>query len=118
MDGTDLKQLTTGAWHDYNACWLPDGDIAFLTTRAAQFAYCWDAPVGVLHRMKPNGSRLLRLSANYLNDFTPQVLEDGRIMEIGTHRDLINSGGYYAELERVQREGAEEEDFSHARSNT
>ena len=46
------------------------------------------------------------------------VLEDGRIMEIGTHRDLINSGGYYAELERVQREGAEEEDFAHARSNT
>jgi len=46
------------------------------------------------------------------------VLEDGRIMEIGTHRALIDAGGYYAELERVQREGAEEEDFARARPNT
>ncbi len=80
VDGTDLKQLTEGEWHDYNACWLPDGDIAFLTTRAPQFAYCWHAPVGVLHRMKVDGSDLRKLSANYLNDFTPQVLDDGRII--------------------------------------
>ena len=80
IDGTGLKQLTDGAWHDYNACWLPDGGIAFLTTRAPQFAYCWHAPVGILHRMAPDGSNLRRLSANYLNDFTPQVLDDGRII--------------------------------------
>ena len=45
-----------------------------------------------------------------------EVMEAGRIMEIGTHADLVNAGGYYAELERVQREGAEEEDFARARS--
>ena len=44
VDGTGLKQLTDGPWHDYNACWLPDGDIAFLTSRSPQFAYCWNAP--------------------------------------------------------------------------
>ena len=80
VDGTHLKRLTDGPWHDYNACWLPDGDIAFLTTRNPQFAYCWHAPVGTLHRMKPDGSGLKKLSANYLNDFTPQVLDDGRII--------------------------------------
>jgi len=80
IDGTELKQLTDGQWHDYNACWLPDGDIAFLTTRAPQFAYCWHAPVGILHRMSPDGSNLRQLSANYLNDFTPVVLDDGRII--------------------------------------
>ncbi|MDR0704422.1 MAG: hypothetical protein LBF88_05475 [Planctomycetaceae bacterium] len=80
IDGTDLKQLTRGAWHDYNACWLPDGDIAFLTSRSPQFAYCWNAPVGILHRMKPDGSQLIQLSANYLNDFTPSVIDDGRII--------------------------------------
>ncbi|MDR0611747.1 MAG: hypothetical protein LBG58_16700, partial [Planctomycetaceae bacterium] len=80
VDGTDLKQLTHGAWHDYNACWLPDGDIAFLTSRSPQFAYCWNAPVGILHRMKPDGSQLIQLSANYLNDFTPSVIDDGRII--------------------------------------
>ncbi len=80
IDGTELSQLTDGEWHDYNACWLPDGDIAFLTTRQPQFAYCWNAPVGILHRMSPDGSNLVRLSANYLNDFTPSVLDDGRVI--------------------------------------
>ncbi|MBC8869008.1 MAG: hypothetical protein H8E44_06295, partial [Planctomycetes bacterium] len=80
IDGTELTQLTEGEWHDYNGCWLPDGGIGFLSTRAPQFAYCWHAPVGVLHRMDANGSNVERLSANYLNDFTPSVLEDGRIV--------------------------------------
>lgn len=80
VDGSGLRQLTDGAWHDYNGCWLPDGGIAFLSTRAPQFAYCWHAPVGILHRMAADGSNLVRLSANYLNDFTPCVLEDGRLI--------------------------------------
>jgi hypothetical protein len=80
VDGSELTQLTEGQWHDYNGCWLPDGGIGFLSTRAPQFAYCWHAPVGVLHRMEADGSRVLRLSANYLNDFTPVVLDDGRII--------------------------------------
>ncbi len=80
VDGSHLKQLTEGPWHDYNACWLPDGGIAFLSSRKAQFAYCWHAPVGVLHRMNPDGSNVRLLSANYLNDFTPYTLDDGRII--------------------------------------
>ncbi len=80
VDGSNLKQLTDGEWHDYNACWLPDGGIAFLTTRNPQFAYCWHAPVGILHRMEADGSNITKLSANYLNDFTPAMLEDGRIL--------------------------------------
>jgi hypothetical protein len=83
VDGSGLVQLTEGIWHDYNACWLPDGGIAFLSTRSPQFAYCWHAPVGILHRMDLDGDRpagVRRLSGNYLNDFTPAVLDDGRIV--------------------------------------
>jgi len=80
IDGGNLTQLTDGPWHDYNGCWLPDGAIAFLSTRRPQFAYCWHAPVGVLHRMNADGSKVKCLSANYLNDFTPAVLDDGRII--------------------------------------
>lgn len=79
-DGTGLQRLSDGPWHDYNGCWLPDGGIAFLSTRSAQFAYCWHAPVGILYRMNAEGSGVQRLSANYLNDFTPAVLDDGRIV--------------------------------------
>lgn len=79
-DGTNLRQLTEGAHHNYNACWLPDGGIAFLSTRSSRFAYCWISPVGILHRMERDGSRVQPLSANIVNDFTPSVLGDGRII--------------------------------------
>ena len=79
-DGTGLRQLTDGESHNYNACWLPDGGIAFLSTRASRFAYCWISPVGLLHRMDREGKNVQRLSANIVNDFTPSVLEDGRIL--------------------------------------
>ncbi|MBE0534586.1 MAG: hypothetical protein IH624_02875 [Phycisphaerae bacterium] len=80
VDGSGLRQLTDGEWHDYNGCWLPDGGIAFLSSRVAQFAYCWHAPVGIVHRMDADGGNVRLLSANYLNDFTPYPLDDGRII--------------------------------------
>lgn len=46
------------------------------------------------------------------------MLENGHITEMGTHRALVAAGGYYAELERVQREGAEGEDFARVRART
>lgn len=39
------------------------------------------------------------------------VLDNGRIIETGSHADLLSAGGWYAELERIQREGADAEDF-------
>ncbi len=80
VEGGQPRRLTSGDHHNFNACWLPDGGIAFLSTRNPQFAYCWNSPVGVLHRMNADGGNVRRISANYLNDFTPTVMEDGRII--------------------------------------
>ncbi|HOB98574.1 MAG TPA: hypothetical protein PKM43_07475 [Verrucomicrobiota bacterium] len=80
VDGTGLKQLTEGDAYNFNACWLPDGGIAFLSTRRSAYAYCWSSPAGILHRMNREGGEVRQLSANYLNDFTPSVLPDGRII--------------------------------------
>lgn len=80
VDGTGLRQLTSGECHDYNACYLPDGGIAFCSTRASVFALCFTTPSGVLYRMDADGSNVQRLSANIVNDFTPSVMPDGRIL--------------------------------------
>jgi hypothetical protein len=80
VDGSGLTQLTEGPHHNYNACYLPDGGIAFCSTRATVFALCFTTPSGVLYRMDRDGSNVIRLSANYVNDFTPSVMPDGRLL--------------------------------------
>ena len=79
-DGTGLKQLTKGQCNNFNACWLPDGRIGFLSDRKPAFAYCFTTTSPILHRMDRDGGNITRISSSYLNDFTPGVLDDGRIV--------------------------------------
>ncbi len=80
IDGTGLEQLTHGTYNNLDPCWLPDGGIAFISDRKPAYAYCYVVTSPVLYRMDRNGSNQRRLSANYLMDFTPSVLGDGRII--------------------------------------
>jgi len=80
IDGSGLTQLTHGAHNNLDPCWLPDGGIAFISDRKPAYAYCYVVTSPVLYRMERDGSKQKRLSANYLMDFTPSVLEDGRLI--------------------------------------
>jgi hypothetical protein len=80
VDGTALTQVTDHDSNNLNGCWLPDDSIAFLSDRKPAFAYCWTSTTPILYRCARDGSSVQRLSANYLNDFTPAVMEDGRII--------------------------------------
>ncbi len=80
VDGTGLTPITDATSNNMNPCWLPDGDIAFLSDRKPAFAYCFVSTSPTLYRMDRNGENVRRLSANYLNDFTPHVMDDGRII--------------------------------------
>lgn len=80
IDGTGLIQLTHGACNNLDPCWLPDGGVAFISDRKPAYAYCYVVTSPVLYRMERDGSKQMRLSANYLMDFTPSVLDDGRII--------------------------------------
>jgi ATP-binding cassette subfamily B protein len=42
------------------------------------------------------------------------VIDEGRIVEQGSHLELLTLGGLYAELERIQREGADASDYAAA----
>jgi hypothetical protein len=79
-DGAGLKQLTQEPYHNYDACWLPDGDIVFLSTRSCGMAYCWSSIGGVLHRMDRDGGNVRRISHNLPHDFSPAVMDDGRLI--------------------------------------
>ena len=80
IEGKNLKQITDDKSNNFNASWLPDGGIAFLSDRKPAFAYCWKTSTPILFRCAADGGNVIRLSANYLNDFTPAILLDGRIV--------------------------------------
>ena len=40
-DGGDLRQITTGDWDDIEPCYLPDGGIAFCSSRCNRYVMCW-----------------------------------------------------------------------------
>jgi hypothetical protein len=80
IDGSGLTQLTHGDYNNLDPCWLPDGGIAFISDRKPAYAYCYVVTSPVLYRMESDGSKQKRLSSNYLMDFTPSVLDDGRII--------------------------------------
>jgi hypothetical protein len=79
-DGSGLARVIDHQSNNMNACWLPDGGIAFLSDRKPAFAYCWTSTSPVLYRADADGGSVIRLSANYLTDFTPSVMRDGRIL--------------------------------------
>jgi hypothetical protein len=79
-DGSGLRQLTDGEFDDYEGCYLPDGGIAFVSTRAKRWVNCWYTQVGILYRCDGDGGTITQLSTNIEHDNTPAVLPDGRIL--------------------------------------
>ena len=80
VDGTGLRQLTSGDWDDVEPTYLPDGGIAFVSTRCKRYVLCWLAQVGVLFRCNADGGGIRQLSSGSVNEDTPCVLPDGRIL--------------------------------------
>jgi len=105
IDGSGVRRLTRGYYDDFDARYLPDGDIVFLSTRkgtalqagkhsaaatceATQpdcFVRCGGGnhrPVGVftLHKMNADGGNICAISAFENFEWTPAVAGDGRIL--------------------------------------
>jgi hypothetical protein len=79
-DGSGLRQITSGPFDDYEPTYLPDGGIAFVSTRCNRWVNCWMTQVGVLYRCDPDGRNLRCISANTEHDNTPWMLPDGRLL--------------------------------------
>ncbi|MBM4080548.1 MAG: hypothetical protein FJ278_12675, partial [Planctomycetes bacterium] len=104
-DGTGLRQLTRGCYDDFDARYLPNGEIVFMSTRRGQFVQCGklsamatlgaalpdsyvrcgggaSRPVAVytLHVMDAAGGNLRAISPFENFEWTPSVAADGRVL--------------------------------------
>ena len=82
IDGSQLRRLTEGPWDDIEPTYLPDGDIAFCSSRCERFVNCHRTPVATLYRCNGDGGDIRMLSTNVEHDNTPWPLPDGRILHM------------------------------------
>ncbi len=100
-DGTGLRQLTDGAWNDFDPCWLPNGKIAFISDRRGGFGRCHMTANGgapwftyTLHAVNADGSGMVRLSHHETCEWQPSVMHDGMI--VYTRWDYVDRGFFQA----------------------
>ncbi len=129
LETGEHRRLTRGRYDDFDARYLPDGDIVFLSTRKGTFLQsskdalhstlnrdmpdCYvrcggdnyrPVPVFTLHRMDPRGGNLRPISAFENFEWTPSVAEDGRI--IYTRWDYIDRfNGHFFSLWSANPDG-------------
>lgn len=83
-DGANLRQLTDGMFDDFDPIPLPNGRIAFMSSRRGGYCRCNNPfeplPTYTLHSMNQDGSDIQTLSRHETNEWNPAVLNDGRIV--------------------------------------
>ena len=94
-DGGQLRQLTDGPYHDFYPCPLPDGDVAFISTRCTARVFCFRGPSSVLFRMDSEGRNARALSFASLSEWAPSVMRDGRI--IWTRWEYVDKGADFTQ---------------------
>jgi len=81
VDGTGLRQLTSGSYDDMDPIYLPDGKIVFLTNRGNSYARCTVGhPSTLVARCDADGRNIYILSGGNEPEYTPTLLQDGRIL--------------------------------------
>ena len=123
IDGTGLRQVLkppadgvcrekpaglygTGV-HDYSPCHLPDGRIAFVSTRTAGLVMCFNNHIATLHTMNADGSDMKPISVNNQTEFDPTVLPDGRLL-FGRWEYVDKTALYMQSLWTVHPDGTNE----------
>jgi hypothetical protein len=81
IDGTGLRQLTFGPYNDFDYCELPNGRLAFMSTRREGYDRCIAyRPASFLHSMNPDGSDIQCLSFFETHEWECSVDNEGMIV--------------------------------------
>jgi hypothetical protein len=92
-DGSRAEPLTEGPFHDVFPCPVPDGGLAFVSTRCKARFLCWRPQAYVLFRMDPDGQEVRPLSFANLSEWYPTVLRDGRLL--WTRSEYLDKGANF-----------------------
>jgi hypothetical protein len=129
LDGSGRRQLTRGRYDDFEARYLPDGSIVFLSTRKGTFLQCTlentaattaadlpdsyvrcggdnyrPVPVFTLHAMGSDGEGIRPISAFENFEWSPEVSSDGQILY--TRWDYIDRfNGHFFSLWSTRPDG-------------
>ncbi len=106
-----VRQLTAGlGFADYEAAYLPDGNIVFNSTRCVQIVDCWWTEVSNLYTCDKDGKYLRRLTFDQVHTNYPQVLDDGRV--VYTRWDYSDRGQIYPQpLFQMNPDGTAQAEF-------
>ncbi len=80
--GGQAQRLSAGPFHDIDPVELPNGRIAFTSTRAGTFEEYHSPPSRALFSMKPDGTDIRTITTTFIFDNEPEVMADGRIIFI------------------------------------
>ncbi|NIP27985.1 MAG: hypothetical protein GWN67_07205 [Phycisphaerae bacterium] len=80
IDGSRLRQLTSGTYDDIEPTYLPNGQIMFCSGRGDRWVPCWYSQVAILYICDGDGTNIRPVSANIEHDNTPWPLPDGRVI--------------------------------------
>jgi len=79
-DGTGLRQVTDGPYHDVQPAVMPNGRIAFSTTRLGTRDEYHGYLCTGLATLHPDGSDIRVIGFNFGRDAEPAIADDGRIL--------------------------------------
>ena len=80
VDGTGLRQITSGGGHDFDPLYLPDGRILFTSSRAGEMDEYNHSPAEHIYRCNADGTGIERLSFNQSDDFDPFLMPNGQVV--------------------------------------
>lgn len=79
IDGTGLRQVTSGAFHDFDPEPLPDGRIAFSSTRTGSAEEYHGVAAFSLFSCNAQGADIRRITSHIVADREPRVCSDGSL---------------------------------------
>ncbi len=112
--GNNFRQLTVGAFpdiHNYDACYLPSGEIAFVSTAPLQGVPC-NASVNtaMTYKMDADGNNIRQLCFDQDHNYCLTTTHDGRIMYLRwEYTDIPHVWGRY--LFTMNPDGTNQREF-------